>query len=147
MPRASPAPATAVSREVAILKTVGATRSRIAGVFSVEFLILGLAAGLIGSLLAAAFTAFVVDQLMDGTYVFDWLPIVAAIAMTALLAIVTGWAASYRILGQNLWKSCAAPKPELERSGKRRGLTAKARRRKKRGLKQEQVLCVFAPLR
>ena len=87
-------------REVAILKTVGATRSRIVGVFSVEFLILGLAAGLIGSLLAAAFTAFVVDQLMDGTYVIDWLPLVAAIALTTLLAVATGWAASYRILGQ-----------------------------------------------
>ncbi len=54
-------------REVAILKTVGATRRRIIGIFSVEFLIVGLVAGIIGSLLAAVFTAIVVEQLMDGT--------------------------------------------------------------------------------
>ena len=87
-------------REAAILKTVGATRARIVGIFSVEFLILGLAAGSIGSVLAAAFTALVVDQLMDGTYVLDWIPLIVAILLTAALAVLTGWAASYRILGQ-----------------------------------------------
>ena len=87
-------------REVAIMKTVGATRARIVGVFSIEFLILGLSAGLIGSVLAAAFTAIVVHQLMDGTYAIDWLPLIGAVLLTALLAIITGWAASYNILNQ-----------------------------------------------
>ena len=87
-------------REAAILKTVGATRSRIISIFSIEFLILGLVAGFIGALLAAAFTALIVDQLMDGTYQVDWLPLISAVGLTALLAVVTGWAASYRILGQ-----------------------------------------------
>jgi len=87
-------------REVAILKAVGAKRRRIVGIFSLEFLILGLAAGLIGSLLAAVFTAIVVDQLMDAAYVIAWLPLAVAILLTALLAILTGWLASYRILGQ-----------------------------------------------
>ena len=87
-------------REVAIMKTIGATRARIVGVFSVEFLILGLSAGLIGSILAAVFSAIVVNQLMDGTYTMDWVPLIGAVVLTALLAIITGWAASYRILGQ-----------------------------------------------
>ena len=87
-------------REAAILKTVGATRARIVAIFSVEFLILGLAAGFIGSLLAATFTALVVYELMDGTYVVDWAPLAIAVVLTASLAVVTGWAASYRILGQ-----------------------------------------------
>ena len=87
-------------REVAILKTLGATRARVAGVFSVEFLILGLAAGLIGSVLAVAFTAIVAYQFMDATYVPAWLPLVIAVGATALLAVATGWAASYRILNQ-----------------------------------------------
>ena len=39
-------------REVVILKTLGATRRRIAWIFSVEFLALGAVAGLMGSLLA-----------------------------------------------------------------------------------------------
>lgn len=87
-------------REVAILKSVGARRSRIVGIFSVEFLVLGVVAGAIGSLLAVAFTAVVVDQLLDGEYVVDWLPLASAIVLTAVLAILTGWLASYRILGQ-----------------------------------------------
>ena len=44
-------------REVVILKTLGATRRRIAWIFSVEFLALGAVAGLMGSLLAAGFAA------------------------------------------------------------------------------------------
>ena len=87
-------------REVAILKTVGATRRRIVGVFSIEFLVLGLAAGLIGSLLAAGFTAIVIQQLMDGSYTFNGLPLVVATGLTALLAVITGWAASFRVLNQ-----------------------------------------------
>ena len=87
-------------REAAILKTVGARRWRIVGIFSIEFLILGLVAGSIGALLAAAFTALIVYRFMDGTYQVDWIPLVSAIGVTALLTVVTGWAASYRILGQ-----------------------------------------------
>jgi putative ABC transport system permease protein len=87
-------------REVAIMKTIGATRARIVGVFSVEFLILGISAGLIGSILAAVFSAIVVNQLMDGTYTMDWVPLIGAVVLTALLAIIAGWAASYRILTQ-----------------------------------------------
>jgi putative ABC transport system permease protein len=87
-------------REAAILKTVGARRSRIISIFSIEFLILGLVAGFIGAFLAAAFTALIVYQLMDGTYQVDVVPLVFAVALTAVLAVVTGWAASYRILGQ-----------------------------------------------
>ncbi len=87
-------------REVAILKTVGATRRRIIGVFSIEFCIVGLAAGAIGSLLAAVFTAVVIDQLMDGAYRFNPAPLVVATGLTSFLAVITGWAASFRILNQ-----------------------------------------------
>ena len=87
-------------REAAILKTVGARRWRIVGIFSIEFLILGLVAGSIGALLAAAFTALIVYRFMDGTYQVDWVPLVSAVGLTALLTVVTGWAASFRILGQ-----------------------------------------------
>ena len=45
-------------REVVTLKTLGATRRRIAWIFSVEFLALGAVAGLMGSLLAGGFAAW-----------------------------------------------------------------------------------------
>src|SRR5206468_11143965 len=52
-------------REVVILKTLGATRRRIAWIFSVEFLALGAVAGLMGSLLASGFSGLVLKPLMD----------------------------------------------------------------------------------
>ena len=87
-------------REVAVLKAVGARRARIVGVFSAEFLILGLVAGLMGSVLATVFSAIVVEQLMDGRYQIIWLPLLVTILLTALMTVLTGWLASYRILGQ-----------------------------------------------
>ena len=87
-------------REVVILKTLGATRRRVAGIFSVEFLILGLVAGVLGSLLATGFSSLVLKRLLEADYRFDLLPNVVAVVLTALIANLAGWLASYRILGQ-----------------------------------------------
>ena len=87
-------------REVAILKTLGGTRRRIAAMFSVEFLLLGTVAGAMGSLLACGLAAIVMIRVMEVNFRFDWLPNLIAILTTALLANAAGWAASFRILGQ-----------------------------------------------
>lgn len=88
-------------REVAILKTVGATRGRVASIFSVEFLILGGVAGLMGSLLATGFSALALNRLFRAAeFQPDVLPNLLAIALTALVAVAAGWLASYRILGR-----------------------------------------------
>ncbi|MBI4905878.1 MAG: FtsX-like permease family protein [Acidobacteria bacterium] len=87
-------------REVVILKTLGATRRRIAGIFSVEFLILGAAAGILGSMLATGFSFLVLKRLFQVDYRFHPIPHLIAILMTALLANVAGWLASHRILQQ-----------------------------------------------
>jgi len=87
-------------REVVILKTLGATRKRIARIFSVEFFVIGTVAGLMGGLLAGGFAWVVLDRLLRANAAVDVTPMLAAIAGTALLAIATGWAASYRTLGQ-----------------------------------------------
>lgn len=87
-------------REVVILKTLGATRRRVAGIFSMEFLVLGAAAGLLGSVLATGFTAIVVKKLIKGEFHFDPAADLLSIALTALVAVAAGWLASYRILGQ-----------------------------------------------
>src|SRR4029078_576067 len=50
-------------REVVILKTLGATRRSAGRIFSVEFLTLGLVAGLIGSLLASVFSRILLHRL------------------------------------------------------------------------------------
>ena len=87
-------------REVVILKTLGATRWRVAGIFSMEFLVLGATAGLLGSALATGFTALVVKRLVKADFHFDPPANLFSIALTALLAVAAGWLVSYRILGQ-----------------------------------------------
>ena len=87
-------------REVVILKTLGGTRQRVAGIFSVEFLILGVVAGLMGSLLATGFSSVLLKRFFEGQFRFDPLPNLLAIVLTALIANAAGWLASFRILGR-----------------------------------------------
>lgn len=87
-------------REVVILKTLGATRRSVARIFSVEFLTLGVVAGLMGALLASIFSSLVLKRLLDAHFHFDPKASAIAIVLTAVLANVAGWLASFRILGQ-----------------------------------------------
>ncbi|HWB84868.1 MAG TPA: FtsX-like permease family protein [Bryobacteraceae bacterium] len=87
-------------REVVILKTLGATRRRIAGIFSVEYLALGAVAGLMGSVLAWGFAALLLGRLLDLRFHFEIWPALATVVLAALLAAAAGWAASFRILGR-----------------------------------------------
>jgi putative ABC transport system permease protein len=87
-------------REVVILKTLGATRRHVVRIFSVEFLALGLVAGLMGAILATAFSSLVLKRLLNAHFQFDPKAVLLAIVLTALLANVSGWVASFRILRQ-----------------------------------------------
>ena len=87
-------------REVVILKTLGATRRRIAQIFSIEFFVIGTVAGLMGGLLAGAFAWVVLNRLLNAQTSADAVPMLVSIAGTAMLAIATGWLASFRTLGQ-----------------------------------------------
>jgi putative ABC transport system permease protein len=87
-------------REVVILKTLGATRARIAKIFSVEFFVIGTVAGLMGGMLAGGFGWILLNRLLKAETGVDMVPVLSAIGGTALLAVATGWLASYRTLGQ-----------------------------------------------
>jgi putative ABC transport system permease protein len=86
-------------REVVVLKTLGGTRNRIAQVFSIEFLVLGLLSGAVG-VLFANLLARILLQRMDIHWHADWFASGFTVVATAVLAIATGWIASFRILGQ-----------------------------------------------
>jgi putative ABC transport system permease protein len=86
-------------REVVVLKTIGATRGRIATVFSVEFIVLGLLSGAVGVVFANLLTKALVHRL-DVPFHLDWLAGLIALLASATLATATGWVASARILGQ-----------------------------------------------
>ena len=87
-------------REVAILKTLGATRRRITSIFSIEFSIIGAVAGFVGGVLANWFTKIISDKFIDTSFDFDWLSLLLVVMGTVLLANVAGWLASVRILDQ-----------------------------------------------
>jgi putative ABC transport system permease protein len=87
-------------REVAILKTLGATRNRLSVIFSMEFTLLGIVAGLMGSLLASLFSGLLLTRFFEAKYEVAWLPILVCVVTTALVANLAGWLASMRILGQ-----------------------------------------------
>ncbi len=87
-------------KEVAVLKTIGATRAKIVSIFSLEFLVIGLSAGLIGGALASLFSMVVIDRLFHTIAGIELLPIAAAAVLTSMIAVAAGWAASYRILRQ-----------------------------------------------
>ncbi len=86
-------------REVVVLKTLGATRPRIAGIFSVEFLVLGLLAGTAGVTFANGLSQMLL-HIAEVPFVQNGRADSLGVLFTAALAVVTGWAASFRILGQ-----------------------------------------------
>jgi len=86
-------------REVVVLKTLGATRLRIATIFSIEFAVLGLVAAVVGLLFANVIARAILHRLTVG-YQFHWLWTMEALMATALLTVATGWVASHRVLGQ-----------------------------------------------
>jgi putative ABC transport system permease protein len=86
-------------REVVVLKTLGATRNYIASVFSVEFAVLGLLAGATGALFANGLSRILL-HLIEVDFVSSLRGNAIAVGATALLAVATGWVASFRILGQ-----------------------------------------------
>ncbi len=86
-------------REVVVMKTLGARRMRVSTVFTVEFVVLGLLAGVVGVIFANILTAILLHKL-EVPYQPQWLAGAVAAAGTAVLAVATGWLASFRILGQ-----------------------------------------------
>lgn len=85
-------------QEAVVLKTLGATRMRIVQTFSVEFSVLGLLAGVVGVIFANVLTRILLHRL-EAEFVIQWEATAIALVATSVLATVTGWIASYRILG------------------------------------------------
>jgi putative ABC transport system permease protein len=86
-------------REVVVLKTLGARRRRIATVFSIEFTVLGLLAGAVGAVFANVLSRVLLHR-MHVPFTADYAGSAIAVVAAAVLAVLTGWVASYRILGQ-----------------------------------------------
>ncbi|HUX66742.1 MAG TPA: FtsX-like permease family protein [Terriglobales bacterium] len=90
-------------REMAVLKTFGATRGAVARIFSVEFLLLGLVAGAAGAGLGLGFSAVLARGVLELPLALSLrsalAPSLIALAAAAGLAVATGWLACARLLG------------------------------------------------
>jgi putative ABC transport system permease protein len=85
-------------RESAVLKTLGARRRTLVSIFSVEFAILGAAAGFLGGALATGFSRLLMTRLLDARFDPEWRANLLATLFTMALAIAAGWLASLRVL-------------------------------------------------
>jgi putative ABC transport system permease protein len=86
--------------DAVILKTLGATRARLIGAYTIEYLLLGLATALFGVLSGSLAGWLIVAELMHLR--FAWQPIPALVAAAAAVAITValGLAGTVRALGQ-----------------------------------------------
>jgi putative ABC transport system permease protein len=87
-------------REVVVLKTLGATRPRIAAIFSIEFAVLGVIAAAVGLVFANLLARVLLRRVFHFDYHFNALWNMGAVLATAALTVAAGWLASHRVLGQ-----------------------------------------------
>ena len=86
--------------ESVILRTLGATRGRVARAFAVEYGCLGLVAGL-GGALTGALTAWIVLRfILDVPPALDAAPVAAALLASVALAVAVGFLGTFRLLGR-----------------------------------------------
>jgi putative ABC transport system permease protein len=85
-------------REVALLKTLGLTRRGVATHFTVEYALVGLAAGIIGTCGAVFLSWGVITRGFELPGEVEAVPLAAALALTVLLTVTAGLAASSRAL-------------------------------------------------
>jgi putative ABC transport system permease protein len=85
-------------REVALLKTLGTTRGGVVAVYAVEYALIGLVAGVLGSAGAAVLSWAVLTRGMEVGWALDPLPLAAGVLGGAALAVVAGLAASVKAL-------------------------------------------------
>jgi putative ABC transport system permease protein len=86
--------------ESVLLRTLGATRGRVARAFAVEYGCLGLVAGL-GGALTGALTAWIVLRfVLDVPPVLEAAPILAALLASVALAVGVGFLGTFRLLGR-----------------------------------------------
>ena len=86
------------SREVALLKTLGLTRLGVMRLFFVEYALVGLVAGLIGSVAGFVLSALFLERVVDTAPQLPWLALPLAALAVAILSAACGLAASTRAL-------------------------------------------------
>jgi putative ABC transport system permease protein len=86
--------------EAVILKALGATRALIARSFAAEYAMLGCVAGVIGIVLASAFSWAILHFILELPWSLEPSLLALGLASTVLLTLLVGFLSTFRILGQ-----------------------------------------------
>ena len=86
--------------DAVVLKTLGATRSRLVGAFALEFLGVGLATAIFGVIAGAIAAWFVLTNIMGIGFSFLVGPVFGAAGLALILILGFGLAGTWRVLGQ-----------------------------------------------
>ena len=86
--------------DAVVLKTLGATRSRLIGAFVMEFLGVGLATAVFGVLAGAVAAWYVLTNIMEIDFSFLVGPVLGAAGLSLVLILGFGLAGTWRVLGQ-----------------------------------------------
>ena len=90
------------SSEIGILSALGARRSTLLKIYTLEFAAIGVLSGAIAGLLACGFASVVLSVMFQRLeVVLEWKPIAAAIAISAVLTVIAGWLPVYALLRQH----------------------------------------------
>ncbi len=91
-------------REIGILMALGARRSLLIKIYSVEFAALGLLAGTIAAILSAGFASLLLSITFDELHMaHEWKPAAAAIAISVVLTSAAGWLPTWALLRKKPW--------------------------------------------
>jgi putative ABC transport system permease protein len=86
--------------DAAVLKTLGATRSRLLAAYIYEFTLIGAATALFGVAAGAAAAYAIVRRVMELEFAWLWPQALAAAAIAVVLTILLGLLGTWRILGR-----------------------------------------------
>ena len=86
--------------DAVVLKTLGATRSRLIGAFALEFVGLGLATAVFGLAAGALAAWFILTNIMEIEFSFLVLPTLGVAGAALILILGIGLAGTWRVLGQ-----------------------------------------------
>ena len=86
--------------ESVVLKAVGATRGLVGGSFAIEYALMGVAAGLIGIVLANVLAWGILQFIMDLPWTIQPRVLATGFVLTVILTLAVGFLSTFRILGQ-----------------------------------------------
>jgi putative ABC transport system permease protein len=85
--------------DAVVLRTLGATRTRLLAAYALEYLLIGLAAVLFGLLAGSIAAALVVTRIMEFSFVWVALPAIGTTLLALLTTVLLGLAGTFTALG------------------------------------------------